>query len=209
MASTMRCSKRIAECRAGKLSAVPPRAMHRLRSAALVASFVLLCGCSLLDAQTPGTLAIRDARIATLVDGATLELDLDCHLSGPMRDALEHGIPLTLQIDVEAGHWPNSAASAERRIELRYFPLSRRYQLRELDNGDLRSFAASAYLLAALGALRIELPGAFATLPATTPLRVAARLDPAALPGALRLPALFEPAWRLAATDYASNEPAR
>ena len=205
----MRCSKRLAEDRTGESRAVSPRAAHRLRSIAMAASLVLLGGCSALDAQTPGTLAVRAAQITTLGGSATLELDLDCRLSGPMRDALEHGIPLTLQIDVRAGHWPSEKASAARRVELRYFPLSRRYQLRELESRDVRSFAAPAYLLAALGALRIDLPSAFAALPAATPLHVSARLDPAALPGALRLPALFEPAWRLAAADYAWSEAAR
>ena len=176
----------------------------------LLASFALLAaGCSVFEKQTPGALVVRNARVDAVAGSATLELGLDCRLSGPMRDALDHGIALTLQIDVRAGRWPATKARAQRRIELRYFPLSRRYQLRELDSGDVRSFAASAYLIAALGALRIELPSAFATLPASTPLRVSVTLDPAALPGALRLPALFEPAWRLAAADYAWSTTAR
>lgn len=179
-------------------------------AACLAAILALLAtGCSALDEQVPGTLLVRNAQISTIAGSATLELGLDCRLSGPMRDALDHGIPLTVQIDVRAGRWPAEKTSAQRRIELRYFPLSRRYQLRELDSGDVRSFAAPAYLVAALGALRIDLPAPFATLPAATALRVSARLDPAALPGALRLPALFEPAWRLAAADYAWSEPAR
>ncbi len=186
-----------------------PRTRH-LPLIALIATIALLAaGCSVLDEQVPGALAVRDARISTIAGSATLELDLDCRLSGPMHDALDHGIPLTLQIDVRAGRWPTEKVSAQRHIELRYFPLSRRYQLSELDSGDVRSFAAPAYLVAALGALRIDLPAAFATLPAATPLQVSTRLDPAALPGALRLPALFEPAWQLAAVDYAWSEAAR
>lgn len=205
----MRCSKRLAEDRSGESGAVLPRAAQRLRSIVLIATLVLLAGCSALDAQKPGMLAVREARISALADSATLELDLDCRLSGPMRDALEQGIPLTLQIEVRAGHWPNAKASAERRVELRYFPLSRRYQLRELESRDVRSFASPAYLLAALAALRLDLPDTFAALPAAAPLHVSVRLDPAALPGALRLPALFEPAWRLVAADYAWSEVAR
>jgi hypothetical protein len=182
---------------------------RRINHPLLLVLCALLTGCSLLAEQTPGTLAVRTAQIHTVAGSAMLELGLDCHLSGPMQDALDHGIPLTLQIDLRAGRWPSTKASAAPRIELRYFPLSRRYQLRELDSGDVRSFTTPAYLVAALGALRIDLPAAFATLPAATPLQVSAKLDPAALPGALRLPALFEPAWRLAAPDYAWSEPAR
>lgn len=162
---------------------------------------LLLAGCSLLAEQTPGALAVRDARLDVLAGYAQIDLDLDCRLSGPMQDALEHGIPITLQIDVRAGRWPNRLAQAAPRIELRYFPLSRRYQLREVGSGEMRSFVTSAHLLDALGSLRLTLPHAFATLPPMTSLHVTAAIDPAALPGALRLPALFEPAWRLAATE--------
>jgi hypothetical protein len=162
-----------------------------------------LAGCGALAQQAPGTLAVRTAAVVSNGGGALLQLGLDCHLSGPMQDALDHGIPITLRIDVRAGSWPRTLAATTQRVELRYFPLSRRYQLRETDPDDVRSFAMPAYLIAALGSLRLGLPREFANLPAATPLQVSARIDPAALPGALRLPALFEPAWRLAAKDYA------
>jgi hypothetical protein len=167
-----------------------------------------LAGCGTVEQQTPGDLVVRGAHLAGSAGGAILDLGLDCRLSGPMQDALDHGIPITLRIDLQAGHWPH-ALSATRRVELRYFPLSRRYQLRALDADDVRSFAAPSYLVAALGALRLNLPADFATLPAATPLRVSAGIDPAALPGALRLPALFEPAWHLASADYAWSVAAR
>ncbi len=81
-------------------------------------------------------------------------------------------------------------AAAEQRIELRYFPLSRRYQLRDLDAGaDVRSFATPAYLLAGLNSLRLPLPAKFTTLPRGATVRVDAALETGALPGALRLPA--------------------
>ncbi|MEO5624710.1 MAG: DUF4390 domain-containing protein [Dokdonella sp.] len=166
-------------------------------------SCALLAGCGAIAQQTPGSLTVRTATVVANGTAALLELGLDCHLSGPMQDALDHGIPITLRIEVRAGRWPRALASATERIEMRYFPLSRRYQLRKTESDDVRSFATPTYLIAALGSLRLGLPGAFANLPATTPLQLSVAIDPAALPGALRLPALFEPAWRLAAKDYA------
>jgi len=194
MASTMRSSR--SAPRAG-LAAV------------LLLAFGALAACGALEQQKPGSLVVRGARIGASGAAAVLELGLDCRLSGPMSDALEHGIPITLQADVRAGSWPAPLAEATRRVELRYFPLSRRYQLREIGADDVRSFSTSAYLVAALGSLRLGLPPAFAALPPATPLRVSVRLDPAALPGALRLPALFEPAWHLVAADYAWSAAAR
>jgi hypothetical protein len=176
----MRCSKRFPDPRAALLA-------------------LSLAGCGFAQ-QTPGDLVVRSARVTSNGDTANLALALDGRLSGPMQDALDHGIPLTLRVDLHAGRWPH-AQDAARRVELRYFPLSRRYQLHVLDSTDVRTFAAPASLIAALGDLRIGLPQEFAALPADTSLRIEVGLDPAALPSALRLPALFEPAWQLAA-DY-------
>lgn len=194
MASTMRSSRN-----ANKLSLV----------AVLLLALCALAACGAIEQQKPGSLVVRNARLGTSGAAAALELGLDCRLSGPMSDALDHGIPITLQVDVQAGRWPTPLAAATQRVELRYFPLSRRYQLRELGVEDVRSFATPAYLIAALGSLRLDLPPAFNGLPAATPLRVSVQLDPTTLPGALRLPALFEPAWRLAAADYTWSVAAR
>jgi hypothetical protein len=177
------------------------RADFARRRGWLFAAMVLLSGCGALLQQTSGTLGVRNAQLLTVAGNAVLELGLDCRLSGPMQDALDHGIPVTFAIDVRAGEWPRTLASAKRRVELRYFPLSRRYQLREAGTDDVRSFASQAYVVAALGSLRLALPATFAQLPTGTTLHVQAAIDPAALPGALRLPALFEPAWQLASAD--------
>jgi hypothetical protein len=96
-----------------------------------------------------------------------------------------------------------SDARAEQRIELRYFPLSRRYQVRDLDAAvEVRSFPTPGYLLASLNAMRLPLPAGFATLEHDAAVRVGVELETSSLPGALRLPALFEPAWQLSSAEY-------
>jgi hypothetical protein len=173
-----------------------------------LAALVLACalaGCGALAAQQPGTLVVRGARIGGTSDAPTLEIGIDCKLSGPMQDALDHGIPLTFRIRVDAGRWRllPSDVRAEQRIELRYFPLSRRYQVRDLDAPvEVRSFPTPGYLFASLSAMRLPLPGAFATLRRGAAVRVGIELETASLPGALRLPALFEPAWQLSSAEY-------
>jgi uncharacterized protein DUF4390 len=174
---------------------------------ALVA-VVLACaigGCGALAAQQPGTLVIRNARVAGTSDAPMLEIGIDCKLSGPMQDALDHGIPLTFRIRVDASRWQllPSDTRVEHRIELRYFPLSRRYQVRDLDAPiDVRSFATPGNLFASLNAMRLPLPAEFATLPRGAAVRIGVALEPESLPGALRLPAVFEPAWQLASPEY-------
>src|SRR5689334_23848740 len=71
------------------------RSSKSLASAVSIAASVLV-GCGALAQQHPGTLAIRSARLGGVSDAPMLELGLDCRLSGPMQDALDHGIPLTL-----------------------------------------------------------------------------------------------------------------
>ena len=57
--------------------------------------------------------------------------------------------------------------------------------------------------------VRIGLPPEFAGVAPGTPLEVSVALDPGALPGALRLPALFEPAWQLSSpgTQWLAGAP--
>lgn len=222
----MQCLKspsenRVRDCRVARVAAVRrprkrsagvarSRREHLRRGlhvVAFVALMVSLGACGAITQQTPGVVAVRSAQLRAIEGSVALYVSVDCHLSGPMQDALDHGIPLTLRIDVRAGRWPLAKAVATRHVELRYFPLSRRYQLREIEADDVRSFATPSYLVAALDSLRISLPPAFAALPAATPLHVSVALDPAMLPGALRLPALFEPAWRFVATGYSWRAP--
>lgn len=162
---------------------------------------LLLSGCQLLQDQKPGQVAIHGAQLRDDAHGATLWLDTDWALSGPMRDALDHGIALTLVIDVHARHWPRRLHSRHH-VELHYYPLSQRYRLRD-PSGNVRSFTTAAYMLDALSTLQMRLPAPFAGLPADTPVHAGIRLDRRTLPGSLRLPATFEPAWRLDNGDYA------
>lgn len=172
----------------------------RLASALLLV--LPLAACDALRHQAPGSLVVRDAAVASVADGAELVLDIDCRLNGPMSDALEHGIPITLRIDVHA-RATGVELENRRQVELRYFPLTRRYQLRDTGADGVRSFPGYEYLTDALASLRLPLPHSFARLPAGTRLRVEVGLDHAALPGALRLPAILAPAWHLSAPEFA------
>lgn len=173
-----------------------------LRRRALLAGLpgLLLTACGNSPGRAPGRLVVQSARLLPLGRGSVLELALECELSTPMREALAHGIPLVLAVELASGPRP-WARGSRRSIELRHLPLTERYQLRDLERDDARSFPGLSWLLGALGALRLPLP-ALVPPPAGTPLRADVGLDPSRLPGPLRLPALFEPAWRLRAPRY-------
>ena len=162
----------------------------------------LLAACNAMREQAPGSLQVREAGLASAAEGVRLDVNLDCRLNGPINDALEHGIPITFDIHLHA-QGVRGVLDDRRQVELRYFPLSRRYQLRDSGSDEVRSFAAVGYLTDAMATLRLPLPTEFADLPAGTRLTLNVQLDHSVLPGALRLPAMIEPAWRLSAPEYA------
>ena len=155
-------------------------------------------------AGTPDSaqLRIRSADVAPGVLTARLEWEP----SQAVLDALDNGIALDFVFDLRAyapGRfgWNGTLGHAQRRVELRYFPLSRRYQLTDLDRGDTRSYAARALLIAALEDLRIGLPDNWAASGARS-YALSVDLDRDRLPGALRLPVLLRADWRVFSGDY-------
>ena len=163
---------------------------------------IALAGC----ARAPGALAVRAASI----DGGVLSARLDWQPDASVLAALDHGIALDFVVSVAAGTpgllGLRKSAAQQRRVQLRYFPLSRQYQLRDLDLAQTRSFSGRALALAAFEDLRLPLPGWDAHGARGFALDVA--LDRESLPGALRLPALLQPAWRLSSGEYAWQAPA-
>jgi hypothetical protein len=142
---------------------------------------------------------------AASITPGVLTAHLDWQPSEAVLDALDHGIALDFVFDLRAyapGRfgWNGTVAHAQRHVELRYFPLSRRYQLSDLDRGETRSYAARALLIAALEDLRLGLPDSFAGGARNFTLSV--DLDRDRLPGALRLPVLLRADWRLFTGDY-------
>ena len=179
-------------------------------STLLLAAFATAaCGCG-RQAQ-PAAFAIRSA----VVEHGSVSAQLDWHPSALMLDALDHGIALDFEVRIEAQGpsrlgWRADLGNAHWRRELRYFPLTRQYQMRDPDQDsahdeDTRNYPARALLVAAISDLRLDLPANW--LPATkvgTVDRYTLRIDLQRdnLPGALRLPALIDADWRLSTGKY-------
>ena len=162
---------------------------------------VLCCIALAACASAPQAFAVRSAAI----DSGTLTAHLEWHPDARVIEALENGIPLQFDVGVIAQGdavfgWRPILSSQTRHLQLRYFPLSRQYQLRDLDLNTTRSYAARALAVAALEDLRLTLPDWRVADAAHYRLEIA--LDRNALPGALRLPALLLPAWRLCGGEF-------
>jgi Domain of unknown function (DUF4390) len=179
----------------------------RLWTNALSIFVLAIAGCAAARDPLP-ELAIRSAALSAQSDGAVLRMNLDWRPSAAMLDALDHGIALDLRVQLSVlgaprWGWRPDLAALTRHLQLRYYPLSRQYQLRESGGGEVRSFAARAALIAALENLRLPLSVSTLTLEQAASYRLRVGLDTDALPGALRLPALIDPAWRMRSADFA------
>ena len=163
-------------------------------------------------ARTPqGAFAVRSASL----DHGALVAQLDWRPNAMLLDALDHGIPLDFEIRLDAqmpAWWGGQHRVARTRWyrELRYFPLTRQYQLRDPDPAsriEARHFSSRALLVAAICDLHLELPDAW---PPGDARRFSLRVDlqRERLPGALRLPALLDADWGLSTGNYAWPVPA-
>jgi len=118
-------------------------------------------------------------------------------LSGLARNALQNGVPLVIDVVTEVRNTDGGrllAESAERR-EIRYLPLSERYQILGADDGTNRAYPRLRHVLAELSRMKLEMEtGPLA--PGRYELRVRVRLDRASLPAPMQLPALLLGNWR-------------
>lgn len=182
--------------------------MRSWKKIASALALIALAACGRPDGEA--ALRIRSADVSQGV----LTARLQWQPGAAVLDALDHGILLDFRVDLRAYGparigWRTTLASAQRHIELRYFPLSRRYQLRDLDRGETRSYAARALLIAALEDLRLPLSPDWSGdgAAAARSYGVSIELDRDRLPGALRLPALLQRQWHLSSGEYAWSAP--
>lgn len=125
-----------------------------------------------------------------------VRLDQQVRFSEAARRALRNGVTLTLLVDVEVRDARNLNLLADRRerFEVRYLPLSERYQLTGGTPAIQQTYPRLRHVNAELSRLRLILPtGPLA--PGPYELRARMRLDRTSLPTPLQLPAVLSPDW--------------
>ena len=147
-------------------------------------------------ARAPGAFVVRSAAL----DAGTLSVRSDWRPDAQVLEALDHGIELSFVVTTQALRSDMRSTQIQRHVRLRYFPLSRQYQVRDAEDATTRNYAARALALAAMENLRLPLPGFDST--GASQFRVSITLDRDELPGALRLPAMLQPAWHMDGGDY-------
>ncbi len=138
-----------------------------------------------------------------------LDARIECTLTPRVEEALENGLPLAIEIEVEVlrdyfGVWRQPIAHLAQRYQLRYHALTRQYRVTQLNNGEERHYSNLELALEALGTLRAlpMLDRRLLKLGADYQARLRARLDIESLPVPLRVSAYLSDDWRLTSAWY-------
>ena len=159
--------------------------------------------------ERQGFFDIRSA--ATTLNEGVHELGarLQLILSDDVLDALNSGVPLTIELEFEVirvrGLWvDDQEATLSFQYELEYRPLSQRYLVRNLNSGDMGSFSTLYSALNNLGRIQ-NLPvidDAILDPDSGYRLRLRARLSTKQYPAALRLLFFWRSQWQLESEWY-------
>ena len=180
----------------------------------------LLCLCGLLLCPAMGAVAadqpVRDSSFAVhearslLVNGVyRISAQVEYQLGDQALEALEHGVPLVLEIKIQVYRqrewlWSEQVAQLRQRYQLRYHALSRRYLVHSFNTGVQHSFQYLEDALQAIGTL-YDLPLLDARLlepEGEYELRLRADLDIEQLPTPIRLWAYLSSGWGMKSDWY-------
>ena len=163
--------------------------------AAFLLIFVLIAGC----AQQADDRLFELGQVDTNWSNGQLNVTVhqELMLSSEARDALVHGVPLTLQLELLIRHTGSRTPVKENsyNYEIRYLPLIGHYQLTQPGAVEIRTFPRLRHLLAELSTVKQsfskgDLPEGNYELMART------HLDKKKMPPPMRLPILFSAQWR-------------
>lgn len=127
-----------------------------LIAVACLAVLVVGTGVAQDSVEREGYFEVRSATTEISNGVHTLDARLQLVLSSEALAALESGVTLTIELQMEVireRRWLTDASEAELaiRYELEYRPLSQRYNVRNLNSGELDSFATLYSALNSLG----------------------------------------------------------
>jgi len=161
----------------------------------------------MLATASPVAAEFTVAKVETRYEGnrLVLDLDIDYGFSEEALEALDYGVPLTLEVHirlrgVDDWVWDPSLIDQRLRYVIRYKPLSKHYLVSPLPGNDGVSYVTRDATIAALGEIH-GLPLAskkqLRTAGGPLALWIKAALDTDELPLPLRPIAYLFPAWKL------------
>ena len=159
--------------------------------------------------EDPGRFEVRSASTELRSGVYFLNARVEYRLSSDARDALDSGVPLTIQLDVEVleyrRFWVDlEDASLEQLYQLQRDALSERYVVKNLNSGEQLSFATLFSALNYLGRIR-ELPVIDVALlddDEQYDMRIRVGLNTEDFPGPLRFLSFMRRKWSLKSDWY-------
>ncbi|NQV86422.1 MAG: DUF4390 domain-containing protein [Woeseiaceae bacterium] len=188
------------------IPSTPTNGISPLRrlSIALLAAFALGTGFAQDDPKREGYFEVRSAATEQTAGVHTLDARLQLVLSSEALAALESGVTLTIEIQIQlirVKRYLIDSVDAELaiRYELEYRPLSQRYIVKNLNSGDQDTFATLYSALNSLGRVqRLPVIDDALLLPDRTyRVRLRAMLNTQQYPAPLRLLFFWRGQWQL------------
>jgi len=126
-----------------------------------------------------------------------VKFEQQLELSDEARNALIHGVPLTLELDLVLRNTGNQTRVGRetRNYEIRYLPLSDYYQLSLSGAGPVKTFPRLRHVLAELSSLELDVETGVVPK-GDYELLTRLRLDQHRMPPPMRLPVLLSSNWR-------------
>lgn len=158
-------------------------------------AFIFLTACDKQENAAYG-FAINQVSITPAYQSINIHLKQDLQFSSEAREALEHGVVLSIKMQFELHNEENLMVvlKENRLFQLRYLPLSERYQLSAGEH-EMQLFSRLRHLLVAVSNQDIKLSTG-PLLPGNYELRARVSLDETRLPTPMQLPAWFSPDWQ-------------
>jgi hypothetical protein len=155
-----------------------------------------ITGCDRKDALDYGFF-ITNVSVSRVYQALNVRLQQDLQLSQQAREALEHGVTLSIKLELELHNENNMVVVPRdaRYFQIRFLPLSERYQLTEEKTGDSQAFSRLRHLLAEIDQLDVRLRTG-PLPPGNYEMRVRISLDESRLPTPMQLPVRFSSRWQ-------------
>lgn len=152
---------------------------------------------------------VRKAETALVDDVFRLNANIDFHLSKEAKEALQSGVPLVLEIQIQVLRerpwvWNALVAKLTQRYRVHYHALSQRYLVKNLNTGVQSSYRTLDGVLLVIGTLK-DFPMLDKHILESAQSyigKLRADLDIEALPTPIRLWAYSSPKWRLGSGWY-------
>jgi hypothetical protein len=178
----------------------------RLLLAVLVLLVLIRPGISRAD--EPGEFLVDDAHAWSEAGRQMLDAEFTVHLSSGAREALESGVPLVLELQVQLvkAHkwfWDTVDVDLTQRRQLQYHALSRSYLVKNLNTGTQGNYRRLEDALRAAGTIQsLVLTDAPLQAGQRYLVRIRGSLDIESLPTPVRLLAYVSSAWDMRSEWY-------